>query len=54
MQNTREKMNFMHKNDVDIVGEVGTKGLAIENGKLWPKHVSSENSVSIEITLGTA
>jgi len=54
MQLTREKMNIMHKNNVNIVGEDGNIGLAIENGKLWSNLLSSEASETIENSLATA
>jgi len=47
-------MNIMHEKSVNLVGEGGIERLAIENGKLWPNDVSSENPESIENSLFAA
>jgi len=54
MQNTNEIMNIMHEKHVNLVGTLARRDLAIENGKLWPKGVSSEGPENIENSLDAA
>jgi len=54
MQNAHSIMNIMHENNVNLVGEVGAKRPCHENGKLWPKELSSESPESLGNSLGTA